>query len=84
MLQNVNTPLHTQLREARQRAGLTQRELAQKAGISPNHLSEIEIGNRSASEKILTQMAEALGKSITLKNAKRCKQTTTSKSKLNS
>lgn len=41
--------------------GLSQEELAQKAGIARSHLAMIENGKKSASVETLWRIAEALG-----------------------
>lgn len=41
--------------------GLSQEELAQKAGIARSHLAMIENGKKSASVETLWKIAEALG-----------------------
>lgn len=44
--------------------GMTQQELAEKAGIKREHVSRIEAGKYSVGLKILTNIARALGKDI--------------------
>lgn len=46
------------VRGGRHKAGLTQKELAQKIGVLPHHISEMEHGKRPISKK----MAQKLGK----------------------
>lgn len=46
---------------ARVTAGLEQRQLAEKIGISPSYMSEIEKGTRSVSPPRLRAIAEACG-----------------------
>ena len=41
--------------------GLTQKGLAERAGINPVYLSQIETGKRDGSTKTLTALAKALG-----------------------
>lgn len=49
------------LRAYRAREGLTQRELADKVGISQPHLSEMETGKRLISKEMATRIADILG-----------------------
>jgi len=51
------------IREARERAGMTQITLAGMAGISQSELSRIESGHRSLSVDRLTLIARHLGMS---------------------
>ncbi len=44
----------------RQHRGLTQQQLADKAGISKPYLSQIESGKRTGSSKVLNSLAQAL------------------------
>ncbi|RJX22302.1 MAG: XRE family transcriptional regulator [Desulforudis sp.] len=44
----------------RERLGLSQKELAQRAGITPSHLSRIESGDRMPGEEIIARLAESL------------------------
>lgn len=53
------------LREARQRAKLTQDELAQRASVDQTHISGIECGRRGASPNIHIRLAAALGLDVT-------------------
>ena len=49
------------LRDARQRAGLTQRALAQRAGITQSVISAYESGRREPSYATLTRLVRAAG-----------------------
>lgn len=49
------------LREARLRAGLTQRELAERADTSQSVVARIETGNTSPTWDTLTRLIEAAG-----------------------
>src|SRR5258708_24909044 len=49
------------LRQARERAGLTQRELADRLGCSPPAISQAEAGGASPSIATLQRFADALG-----------------------
>ncbi|TDC02192.1 XRE family transcriptional regulator [Micromonospora fluostatini] len=54
------------LREAREAARLTQAQLAATVGISPGFYSELESGQRGASEDTLARIATALRLPVTL------------------
>lgn len=53
--------LGRRLRDLRRERGETLTETAQRAGISPQYLSEIERGRKECSSEILGSVAEALG-----------------------
>jgi transcriptional regulator with XRE-family HTH domain len=48
------------LRQARQRSGLTQRELGELAGIGKNTITELEVGRRGAYPRTVRRLAKAL------------------------
>ena len=48
----------------RDKAGMTQQQLAEKAGLLQSHVSRIERGEYSPTNKTLTKLAAALGVSI--------------------
>lgn len=52
------------IRRRRIEAGLNRKALAEKAGISPQHMSLIENGTAGASPRVLAQLAAALGCTI--------------------
>jgi len=52
------------LRRARQAAGLTQLELAIRAGVQPSVMSAYESGSREPSSATLSSLAEACGVSL--------------------
>jgi transcriptional regulator with XRE-family HTH domain len=56
--------LGANLRRARQRAGLTQAELAQRAGLAQPAISLIEAGQANPTVQTLQQIADALGCSL--------------------
>jgi len=58
----TSTPLGYEIRRLRLLAGYTQRGLAADLGISGAHLSDIELGHRSPSEKLLRKVAAKLQK----------------------
>lgn len=49
-----------QLARLRRRAGMAQRELARRAGVSPGHLSRVESGERPATVTLLAAIGRAL------------------------
>jgi len=49
------------LRSYRTREDLSQRELAEKVGMSQRHISEMETGKRGINEEMAQRLAEALG-----------------------
>jgi DNA-binding XRE family transcriptional regulator len=48
------------LRQARQRSGLTQRELGELAGVSKGTIFELEVGRRGAYPRTVRRLAKAL------------------------
>jgi DNA-binding XRE family transcriptional regulator len=48
------------LRQARQRSGLTQRELGTHAGVSKGTVLELEVGRRGAYPRTVSRLAKAL------------------------
>jgi transcriptional regulator with XRE-family HTH domain len=56
----IETSLGQRLRELRDGADLSLRELAKRSGISSPFLSDIELGRRFPSEEILGRLAAAL------------------------
>jgi transcriptional regulator with XRE-family HTH domain len=56
----IETSLGQRLRELRDRADLSLRELAKRIGISSPFLSDVELGRRFPSEEILEKLAAAL------------------------
>jgi transcriptional regulator with XRE-family HTH domain len=52
------------LRQARQRSGLTQRELGELAGVGKGTVSELEAGHRGAYPRTIRRLAEALGTKV--------------------
>lgn len=49
---------------ARQTAGLTQKELSERTGISQADISRLENGSRNPSLKLLEKLAEALNSTL--------------------
>ncbi len=56
-----NANRHRCLAGARHKAGLTQKQLAERTGIRQSTISEYERGKRSLSLKAATRLAKALG-----------------------
>jgi transcriptional regulator with XRE-family HTH domain len=52
--------LGERIRELRQEAGLSQRELATRVGVSFPHISKVEANREPASAELLTRIADAL------------------------
>jgi len=61
------------VREARQKVGLTQEQLAERSGIAPTYISDIERGVRNPSYEMLVELADGLGSSLSevIKRAER-------------
>ncbi len=57
------------LRELRRDNGLTQRDLAAKAGVPQSTIAEIEVGQREPSLTLLSRIAESAGQSIAIRLA---------------
>jgi transcriptional regulator with XRE-family HTH domain len=57
-------PLGARLRDERQKAGMSLRELARRLGVSPSFVSQIENGKASPSVATLYSIAQVLGTSI--------------------
>ena len=49
------------LRQARRRQGRTLRDVAEAAGVSTGHLSEVERGRKEPSSEVLAAICRALG-----------------------
>ena len=60
----IEISLGQRLRQLRDRADLSLRELAKRIGISSPFLSDIELGRRFPSEEILEKLAAALNVSL--------------------
>ena len=52
------------MRDAREKAGLSQGELARKAGVHPTYISHVENDRRALGEDALARVAEVLGVSV--------------------
>lgn len=58
------TSLDRHVREARERAGLSQGELARKSGVHPTYISHVERGKRELGGDALARVAAVLGVSV--------------------
>lgn len=66
-----------ELRDARERAGLTQEELSDTTGISVAMIQSMEVGRRSGSIKTVVKLAQVLGVTVDdLLNAHRITKST--------
>lgn len=54
-------PLSRRVRDAREKAGLSQGELAKAAGVHPTYISHVERGTRSLGADALARVADVLG-----------------------
>jgi transcriptional regulator with XRE-family HTH domain len=57
----ILSALGAAIRDHRVQAGLTQAELAQRAGIGRPHLNHIECGRKNPTVVVLVHLAESLG-----------------------
>jgi transcriptional regulator with XRE-family HTH domain len=64
MIMNVKKILGSNIKKYRKEAGMTQEELAEKAGISSKHLSRIEIGNTFPSSSFIDRISMILNVSL--------------------
>jgi len=55
--------LAQRIRELREEKDLSLRELARKLGVSAPFLSDVELGRRNPSDKVLARLAQVLGAS---------------------
>lgn len=60
------TDLGWAIRDARSAAGLTQHDLAERAGVSRAWLARVEAGHRKAEIELLMRTVDALGLSFSL------------------
>ena len=58
---NINESVGAQVRHLRQAQGSTQQELAEKSGLSVDHIGKIERGITSPTVEALDQVANGLG-----------------------
>lgn len=57
---NIKRAFGKKIKEKRLQQGLTQEQLAERAGISPKSLSQVELGNNFISAENLEQICNAL------------------------
>ncbi len=62
----AGAPVSSRVRFHRQRLGLTQAALAQRAAINQGYLSEIERGRRNPSTAVVRNLAESMGVPVAL------------------
>jgi transcriptional regulator with XRE-family HTH domain len=62
----MESPVARQLVHLRRRAGLTQRELARRAGLAPSVLCAYETGAREPSARVFQRIVRAAGGTITV------------------
>ena len=56
-----------QVREARESAGMSMRQLAEKAGLTHRHIARVEDGTKNVTIDTLALVARALGITIEIK-----------------
>ena len=61
MLDKLSNHIGRQLQQARQRKGLTQAEVAKRAGTNTNYYAKLERGEAVPSLKMLEKIVKALG-----------------------
>jgi len=63
-MNDISKRIGQRIRELRKQAGLTQEDLAERAGMDFTSIGAAERGNRNLSLKSLARVAEALGVSL--------------------
>ena len=71
MAKKRNTGFAARLRELRESAGLTQRELAEKSGLHLGGLTKIEHGDREPAWSTVLDLAGALGVAARLRRSRK-------------
>jgi transcriptional regulator with XRE-family HTH domain len=61
---SINEAIGTQVRHLRQTKGITQHDLAQKSGLSVDHIGKIERGTTSPTVDALDRISGGLGVSL--------------------
>jgi transcriptional regulator with XRE-family HTH domain len=59
-----DTGFGSRLRHLREAAGLTQKQLADRLGVGPSRVSDLERGHREPGWRVACQIADALGVSV--------------------
>lgn len=62
--EDVQRALGKNLRQARERAGLTQEAVAERSGVHPTEVSRIEAGKRDPRIATVVALADAVGVSV--------------------
>ena len=62
----VETEIITQLRAARESAGISLRDMEERTGISRGNLSRLETGESNPTVATLRRYAEAIGKTLSI------------------
>lgn len=57
----IEIVLKTNIRKFRNQLGWSQEKLAEKVDVSPSHITQIELGNRSPSIDVIEKLANAFG-----------------------
>lgn len=65
--ENIQTTISARILELRKQKGFTQRELAERCGVSRRTIQAIEAGKINPRIDILNAIAEALGQSIDIR-----------------
>lgn len=60
LLDDIRKVFGERVRELREKIGLTQEQLAERADLHPNYVGEIERGNKNASLVIIKKIADGL------------------------
>lgn len=63
---NLREEAGRQLKEARKKAGLTLRDLAEKTGIAYNYISRVELGRHNVTLDTISAISNALGATVKL------------------
>ena len=63
----VTSSAYAICREARRRGGISQRELAQRAGVSPSTVTRIERGRMEPTFDLLTRLVDACGQELRIR-----------------
>jgi transcriptional regulator with XRE-family HTH domain len=63
----VTSSAYAICREARRRAGISQRELARRAGVSPSSVTRIERGRMEPTFDLLTRLVDACGQELRIR-----------------
>ncbi len=64
---NIRTKIGTKIRQLRERKGLTQEELAEKAGVARRTVANIELGAFNPKLETVNDIVEAMDATIEIK-----------------